>query len=444
MASSSAAITLILAVCCPAVVAANVTGMDSQSLTRDGIAAYNRGDYALAIRLLVQRSGMPPEDATVFYYLGNCYVRTRQNDRAVRMYSTCIRKAPVSQAAKYALTALEGLSAAPGAATDPPAPSPAAIEAARESLSSTAPVDKTFNDAVRDIKSQRASLKARVDGVFQKMQDDLQALSPRSATYAVDMEKVRREADNTTLDLQTRELRKENRLLGPDKIDARAIPQLPQERTDDTKAPLGSLLDYFKPDKPFDPLAADLTPEITAKFMSAKDVFGELSTYQPQARRVARQVFRQLKSGIEGKQDLLDEQLFQVRANLIDDIASLLAGDTSGSQLYKRLTPGFYASSSSIPRADPSNLSPTDQEISRRVEVAKKRIKELEDSYYRDVDSLIAGARERVSAMVTQAGQMASQLKHAAGNIQLVPLGTDVYVRNYVNFGDRAAPPASR
>lgn len=438
MARFLAIITWFLVVCAPATCASNVTEANAASLAQQGIAAYKRADYQEAIKLLGQRARMTPEDPDVYYYLGNCYVYSKQTDKAAHMYSACVRLAPTSQAGKYSLDALEHLSAGSRGDTAPPALDKAAVDAARDSLVSTEPLDKRFNDAVKRIQSQRSTLKARIDRIYAVMQDDLQVLSPRiTACYPCEMERVRREADNNVLELQTRELRFENRLLAPEKIDARAIPQMPQEKPDSSRTALGSLIEYFKPDKPFDPFGMDITPEITAKFMTVKDVFGELSTYQPSARKVAKQVFVQLKSGIENKQDLLDQRLHQARDNLIRDIINITTRYGSTAISYKQMIPGYHASSSAIPRADQGNLTPMDVDVSQTVEQAKKRIKDLEDGYYRDVDALIAGAKQRVGGMVAQTGQMNSQLKHPSGNIQLVPLGTDIYVRNYVNFGER-------
>jgi chaperonin cofactor prefoldin len=430
---------LLQLICTVSVSAGNVVSVDAHELTQQAVAAYKRGDYQNAIKLLSERARMAPEDAEIYYYLGNCFVFTKQTDQAAHMYSACIRLAPGSQAGKYALSALESLSSASAkpAAEHAEVPPHGLVEAASDALVSKTPLDQAFNDAVKKIQSQRQTLKSRIDSTYQRMQDDLQSLNTRSTNYASELERIRREADNTVADLQARELRSESRLLAPDKIDARAIPQLPQEKQDDSKHALGSLIDYFKPEKPFDPFATELTPEISAKFMTVKDVFGELSTYQPSARRMAKQVFVQLKSSIEGRQDQLDRELYLVRNNLIHDIVTLQASDTSPNPLLKQLSPYSQAASSSIPRSDQNNLTPTEQEISRTVETTKKRIKELEDNYYKDVDSLIAGAKEKVGGMVAQTGQMNSQMKHPSGKIQLVPLGTDTYVRNYVNFGDR-------
>lgn len=436
--------------------AGSVTGMDASSLAKDGIAAYNRADYAVAIKLLEERACLAPEDPIVYYYLGNSYLHNKQPEKAAHVYSACVRLSPGSQAGKYALSALETLSASSRSSEEAAQSSaqiePGAVEAAKDSLMSTQALDKSINEAVKQIKSHRVSLQVKIDNVWQHMQDELQSMNQKNTpNYAAEMERVRREAENTVADLQTRQLRLESRLLAPTKIDARAIPQVPQERPDDAKTALGSLMEYFKAERPFDPFGADITPEVTAKFMTVKDVFGELSTYQPATRKMAKQVFLQLKSTIESKQDQLDQQLYQARANLIKDILDLLSSENPSVAMYKHMTAEYHASAARVPRADNyNNLTQTEQEVSRTVELAKKRIKELQESYYRGVDSAIAGAKEKVGGMVAQVGQMNSQLKRPSGNIQLVPLGTDMYVRNYVNFGERpelalpvSAPPNS-
>src|SRR5262249_5034087 len=154
--------------------ASNVTDVDARSLTEGGILAYNRGDYQEAIRLLEQRARMSPEDPNVYYYLGNCYVYSKQTDKAAHMYSSCVREAPTSLAGKFALTAIEKLSSWPKSGGDPPAPPPGLVEAAKDSLISDTALDKSFNDAVKRIQSQRQTLKIRIDKTYEKMQDDLQ------------------------------------------------------------------------------------------------------------------------------------------------------------------------------------------------------------------------------------------------------------------------------
>ncbi len=437
------ALFLLLSCCTAQALCADITKISPVHLTQQGIAAYQRGDFNSAIRFFAERARLAPEDASVYYYLGNCYLNTKQNDQAGHMFSASVRVAPASQAGKYSLKALESLSTMPrSAAPEPPAqapaaPDPAASAAVRDSLLSEAPLDKSFNDAVKRIQSERQTVKTRVDRVWEQLQDDLQSMTPRTTTnYAVELERVSKEAENKVENLQTRELRFENRLLAPEKIDVRAIPKMPEEKTDDTKTALGSLLDYFKPEKPFDPFSVEITPELTSKFLTIKDVFGELCTYQAEARKIARQAFFQLKSGIENKQDFLDQQIYQLKYQLIRDIVNIKS--TYGSQSSNRNTnPAFHLSSSKIPRADQNNLTPMDLEVSQATERAKKRIKELEDGYSRDVDSLIVGVKERVGGLVAQSGQINSQLKRASGTIQIVPLGTNVYTRNYVNFGDR-------
>ena len=430
---------------CPAH-ATDMVEIGAGSMQQQGIAAYQRGDYNAALKFLLARAHVSPEDANVYYYLGNCYVKTNQNDQAAHMYSACVRVSPTSQAGKYALKALESLSTMPKSAAPLPDAKasgnadPAAAEAVKDSLISEAPLDKALNDSVKRIQSQRQTVKRGIDRIWDQLTDELQTMSPRgNPNYAAELERVRREAENKAEDLQTKELRYESRMLAPEKIDVRAVPQKPQEKTDDAKSVLGTLHDYYKAEKPFDPFGTDITPELTSKFMAIRDVFGELSTYQPSARKAAKQVFMQLKRSIENKQDSFDQQIFQIKANLIRDI--VLIKSNAGNQYssnYKQNTPANQLSTSSIPRADTqTNLTQADKDLSEATERTKKRVKELEDGYYRDVDSLIAGAKERLGGMVAQVGQMNAQLQHPSGTVQLVPQGTDTYTRNYINFGER-------
>ena len=413
-------------------------------MAQAGIAAFQKGDYSNAIRYLTARAKMRPEDANVYYYLGNCYLKTKQHEHAAHMFSASVRVAPSSQAGKYALTALETLSTMPKTAAEPVkedngAPDAAQTSANKESLMSEKALDQAFNENVNKIKGYRQGLKSRVDQAWLQMQDEMQSLQQKNnPTYAVDLEKLQRETENKVQDMQTKELRLENRLLAPDKIDVRAIPQLPTEKIDDTKTALGSLLDYFKPEKPFDPFATDITPEMTSKFLTVKDVFGELPTYQGSARRLAKQVFIGLKSNIETKQNMLDQQLFQLKANLIHDVVNIKNNFGSSQSNHKfAVNVASYITGAKVPRSDRDQLSPMELEIHQAVERSKKRIKELEETYYREVDNVIAGAKEKLGGMVAQTGQMNSQLQKPSGNIQLVPQGTDMYTRNYVNFGDR-------
>lgn len=428
-------------------IASDLTQMDATKIAQFGIAAYHKGDYPTAIRYLSARAKMQPEDANVYYYLGNCYLQNKQNSEAAHLFSAAVKTAPTSQAGKYSLTALETLSSMPKAVEAPPAPEgpdPAQTAASKDALMNEKPLDKAFNDAVVKIKSLRQTLKSKVDHVWLLMQEEMQALSQKNnPTYAIDLEKLQREAENKVQDIQTKELRQENRIMAPEKIDVRAIPQLPSEKIDDTKTALGSLLDYFKPDKPYDPFGTDITPELSSKFLSIKDVFGELATYQGSARRLSKQVFFQLKNGIEVKQDMLDQQLYLLKQNLISDVVHIKTNyngqSSSGSrnQQQQLVNMASFISGARIPRKDnDQHLSPMETEIHQAVERSKKRIKELEETYYREVDGLVASAKEKLGGMIAQTGQMNSQLQKPSGNIQLVPLGTDMYTRNYVNFNE--------
>jgi tetratricopeptide (TPR) repeat protein len=433
--------------------AGDVAELNLANLTNQGIAAYQRGSYDDAVKFLSARARQTPEDANVYYYLGNCYLHLNRNDQAAHMFSACVRVSPTSQAGKYALSALESLSSMPKAndktetthaTLSDPSVNSKAIEAARDALTSHAPIDKSFNEAVARIKSQRRTLQVRVDKLYEQMQDDLSTIHPRlTSNYISELERIRRTAEIRVQEMQTTELRYENRLLAPEKIDVRSIPQLPQEKTDNTKTALGSLLEYFKPDKPYDPFGAEITPEITSKFMSLKDVFGELSTYLPASRIVAKQAFSQLKHAVENKQDWLDRQIVQIKESLVKDICNIQS-NYGALAMRRQQTPAYHASSAQIPRANQENLSQMELEISQATERAKNKIKHLEDSYYRDIDSLIAGAKEKVSSMVAQTGNINKQMQKPSGTIQIVPLGTTLYNRNYVNFGERNTPNTLR
>jgi tetratricopeptide (TPR) repeat protein len=433
----------------PAARAADVSELTPADMFRQGVAAYSRGDYNAAATFLSARARHKPEDATVFYYLGNCYLHGKQYKQAAHMFAACVRISPSSQAGRYALSALESLSASSaadqaGGGTEGAAQDPAHLAAAKDALMSEKAVDKSFNEAVERIKSQRHTLKAKIDRIWADMQDDILSMGSKTAANAAELEAIKREAENKVQHEQTRELRFEHRVLGPDKIDVRPIPQLPAEKPDDSKAALGSLLEYFKTEQPFDPLAADVTPEATARFLTINDLFGELKTYQPSARRLAKQVFFQLKSGIEGKQDILDQDIYQLKANLIRDLVQI--NSTYGGLTYSKgkINPASFIIGAKIPRSEDSNLTAAEVEMSQAVLRAKRRIQQLMEDYHKDVESLIAGAKERVHGTVAQSGQMNKQLRHPSGNIQLVPLGTDLYIRNYVNFGERPEldPPA--
>ncbi len=420
---------------------ADKTTAHADKIAQFGIVSYNKGDYQTAIRYLLARAKMRPEDANVYYYLGNSYLQTKQIDQAAHMFSASVRVSPASQAGKFSLSALETLSSMPKQVEVPKeeGPDPAQAAANKDSLMSEKALDQAFNEAVAKIKGMRQTFKAKVDHQWLHMQEEMQSLNQRSNTYAADLEKLQREAEAKVQDLQTKELRAENRLMAPDKIDVRAIPQLPAEKIDDTKTALGSLLDYFKPEKPFDPFATDITPDLSSKFLTVKDVFGELPTYLPSARRLAKQVFKQLKSGIESKQDMLDQQLFHLKSNLIHDVVSIKINyGNTGSRKVQAVNIASFITGAKLPRSNQEQLSPMEQEIHQAVDRSKKRIKELEDTYYHEVDVLIAGSKEKLGGMVAQSGQMNAQLQKPSGNIQLVPQGTDMYTRNYVNFADRS------
>lgn len=429
--------------------ASELTSMDAAKIAQYGIQSFNKGDYQNAIRYLSARARMKPEDASIYYYLGNSYLKTNQSENAAHMFSASVRVDPASQAGKYSLSALETLSTMPrnpepAPAPAPEGPDPAQTAANKDALMSEAAIDKAFNDAVEKIKGKRQTLKSNVDHIWLKMQDEMQSLTQKNnPNFAADLEKLQREAEIKVQDMQTKQLRMENRMMAPDKIDVRAIPQLPGEKLDTSKTALGSLLDYFKPEKPFDPFATDITPELTSKFLTVKDVFGELPTYQGSARKLAKQVFAQLKSSIEMKQDMLDQQLFQLKSNLLHDVINTKINyGNQSSQKQASVTASSFITAAKLPRQEAQHLSPMEIEVHQAVERSKKRIKELEETYNKDVDSLIAGAKEKLGGMIAQTGQMNSQLKKPSGNIQLVPLGTDMYTRNYVNFGDGSATSA--
>lgn len=420
-------------------IAGELTEVRAGDLWSQAVAAYQHGNYPEAIKLLSARSRMEPKDPNVYYYLGNCYLQTKQTDDAAHMFSACVRMAPGTQAGQYSLQALERLSTMPKTAEPKPVdntPDAAQIEASKDALVSERALDKDFNQAVKRIQNERSTLKRRIDHIFEKLQEDLASMNRRNTpNFAAEILRLKGEAEMEVERLQTKEMRFENRLMAPDKIDVRAVPELPKQK-DDTKTALGSLAEYFKPEQPFDPLGADITPELAAKFMTIKDAFGDLSTYQPQARELAKQMFRQMKNSVEMKEDSFDNAVHQEKDRLLRDLYSIQT-NYGNQAIYKNLNPLQALASTSIPRSNQDNLTPMDQELSQVTERAKKRLKELQDSYNRDIDSMIAGTKERLASLVGQTITMGSSLKHPKGTVQLIPQGTTLHTKNYINFGDR-------
>jgi tetratricopeptide (TPR) repeat protein len=419
----------------------------SQQLWNQGLAAYQRGAFDEAIKIFSARTRVGPPDANVYYYLGNCYLSTKKHEDAAKMFSACIRMSPASQAGQYSLQALEKLSTMPKTVEAPKPtegiPDAAAVEASKDSLLTERALDKSYNEAVKRIQNERVALKRRIDQVYERLQDELMSVNRRSTpNFAAELTRMKAQAEIEVEQMQMKQLRWESRLLAPDKVDVRAVPELPK-KIDDSQNALGTLFEYFKEDKPFDPLGTDITPELTAKFMTIKDAFGDLHTYQPQARSLAKQMFMQMKSGIQTKQDSFDMQVHELKERMLRDVYTIQCN--SGNQnTYKNLNPMSYLTSTKIPRLDKDNLSPMEIELSQAADRAKRRIKELQESYNRDVDSIISGTKERLASLVGQSITMGSQLKNPKGTVQLVPTGTSLHTRNYVNFGDHADPPKKK
>jgi hypothetical protein len=428
--------------------AGDLIELGPKELLNQGIAAYQRRNYAEALKYLSARARIQPSDPNAFYYLGNIYLQAKQNDAASKMFLQCVKAGPTTQAAQYSLQALEALQAMPKTAAEPEKPkddgklTPEQIQAERETIGTDRALDKDYNEAVKRITNERITLKRRIDLIYERLQDELSIMNRRTTpNFQAELAQAKSKAEIEVEQLQRKQQRFESRILAPEKIDVRAVPELVQKK-DDSKDALGALAEYFKPDKPADPLGADITPEITSKFMTVRDVFGDLSTYDPQSRRLAKQMFMQLKAGIEMKQDNFDMQLQNEKDRLIRDVYGIQVN--YGNQIFGRnaLNPISYLTTSSIPRSSQDNLTPMEQEISQAADRAKRRLKEIQDSYNRDVDSMISGAKERLGSVIGSNTTANSQLKHPHGTIQVVPLGTNLNTRNYVNFGDRDTPPS--
>lgn len=420
----------------PAFAGGEVTPLSLDATARAGIEAYHKGDYQTAIRYLEHRSRQIPQDPNVIYYLGSCYLQTQQRDNASKMFAHCVRIAPASQAGKYSLQALEALSGkveqpAPEKAT---APDPKAVAAQKDALLNDAAIDKQYNDAVRNIANHRQTFKARITTIFERLSDQLQSMTPKNTpNYSLELEKLRGEAENEVEELQMKELRAENRMMAPTKIDVRAVPEKPVEKKDNAKSALGqTLLSNLTNEKPFDPFGAEVTPEIAAKFLSIKDVFGELSTYEPATRAVVKQLFVRLKQDIENKQNSLDQETSYIRKQLIQEIFNIKV--SYGSSYKNQMTAGYHMNNTSIPRRDSTQKTPMEEDLARATERALKRIKSAQELYDRDVASLIAGSKESLNSMITQASGINSQLKNMHGSTLIMPIGTSIYNKNYVHM----------
>jgi tetratricopeptide (TPR) repeat protein len=427
--------------------AGDLVELGPQPLLMQGIAAYQRGNYTEALKYLTARARIQPGDARAFYFLGNTYLQLNNYDEAAHQFTACVKTSPNSQAGQYSLQALERLSTMPKKGPDLDKDknkdgqlTPEQIEATRDSMRSDRALDKDFNEAAKRIQNERITLKRRIDQIYDRLTEELAQLNRRSTpNFYAELAQTKSKAEMEVEQLQKKQQRWEARLLAPDKVDVRAVPEL-KTKKDDSKDALGALAEYFKPEKPNDPLATDITPEITAKFMTMRDVFGDLSTYEPQSRRLAKQMFGQLKSSIEMKQDSFDSQVHNEKDRLIRDVYSIQANYQNQSFGRNTSNPMSYLTSSSIPRSSQENLSPMELDISQAAERTKKRLKELQDNYARDVDGMISGTKERLGSLIGTTATMGSQLKKPKGVIQIVPLGTTLNNRNYVNFGDRDTP----
>lgn len=439
------ATTLLLISMQSAARAGDLVELGPKELLNQGIAAYQRKNFPEAVKFLSARARIQPSDPNAFYYLGNIYLQAKRNEEANKMFLQAVKAGPTSQAAQYSLQALEALQNMPKAAPDADKKevgklTPEQLQAERESIGSDRALDKDYNVAVRRIQNERTTLKRRIDVIYERLQDELSQMNRRTTqNYQAELAQTKSKAEIEVEQLQRKQQRFESRILAPEKIDVRAVPELAVKK-DDSKDALGSLAEYFKPEKPADPLAADISPEITAKFMTIRDVFGDLSTYDPQSRRLARQMFSQLKSGIEMKQDNFDMQLHNEKDRLVRDIYNIQVN--YGNQISGRnaLNALSYLTTSTIPRSSQESLTPMEQEMSQIAERAKKRLKDIQDSYSRDVDAMISGAKERLGSVIGSNTTANSQLKRPHGTIQIVPLGTNLNTRNYVNFGDRDTP----
>jgi hypothetical protein len=437
MARLVVSIVMMLLLAAPALAGGELTALTLDAMARAGIDAYHKRDYQTAIRYLEHRSRQNPQDPNVIYYLGNCYLQTQQRDSASKMFAHCVRIAPASQAGKYSLQALEALS---GKVEQPPpeekvsAPDPKAVAAQKDALLNEAAIDKQYNDAVRNIANHRQTFKARITSLYQRLTDQLSSMTPKNTpNYGLEMEKLRGEAENEVEELQLKELRAENRMLAPTKIDVRSVPEKPVEKKDNAKSALGTnLLTNLTNEKPFDPFGPEVSPEIAAKFLSIKDVFGELSTYEPTTRSVVKQLFIRLKQDVENKQNSLDQETSYVRKQLIHEIFNIKV--SYGSSYKTQMTSAYHLNSTAIPRRDSSQQTQMEQDLARATERALRRIKSSQELYDRDVASIIAGSKESLHSMITQASGINSQLKNMHGSTLMMPIGSSIYNKNYVHL----------
>lgn len=404
------------------------------AMAKAGIAAYNKGDYQTALRYLDYRSRQNPQDPNVIYYLGNCYLKLEQRDNASKLFAHCVRIAPASQAGQYSLQALEALSGKVEKSPEATVPDPKAVAAQKDALLSEAAIDAQYNKAQRDITNARQTFKARITALYERLQDHLQSLNPKTTpNYGLEMERLRNEAENEVEELQMKELRAENRMLSPTKIDVRAVPEKPVEKKDNAKNALGqTLLANLNNEKPFDPFGTELSPEIAAKFLSMKDVFGELSTYEPSTRGLVKQLFVRLKQDIENKQNSLDQETTYIRKQLIQEIFTIKV--SYGASFKLQQSAAWQLNNSTIPRRDDRQKSPMEDDMARATERALKRIKSAQELYDRDVAGLISGAKESLNSMITQASGINSQLKNMHGSTVIMPIGTTLNNKNYVHM----------
>ncbi len=429
-----AVICLLLAI--PAYGSGEVTPVNPnlEAMAKAGIDAYNKGDYQTALRYLDYRSRQNPQDPNVIYYLGNCYLKLEQRDNASKMFAHCVRIAPASQAGQYSLQALEALSGKVEKPPEPTGPDPKAVAAQKDALLSEAAIDAQYNRAQRDITNARQTFKARITSLYERLQDHLQSLNPKTTpNYGLEMERLRNEAEEEVDELQMKELRAENRMLSPTKIDVRAVPEKPAEKKDNAKNALGqTLLSNLNNETPYDPFGTELSPEIAAKFLSMKDVFGELSTYEPSTRGLVKQLFIRLKQDVENKQNSLDQQTSYIRKQLIQEIFNIKV--SYGASFKLQQSAAWQLNNSTIPRRDDRQKSPMEDDMARATERALKRIKSAQELYDRDVAGLISGAKESLNSMVTQASGINSQMKNMHGSTMIMPIGTTINNKNYVHM----------
>jgi tetratricopeptide (TPR) repeat protein len=377
--------------------------------SQSGVSLYANGKFEEAKSQFQAEIRVNPINAVAHYYLALCYQHLKQRDDAAKEYELAIQYSSDKQLTTYAQSGLAACRAAV----------PTLVGASANVTGSTRdPIGEQKNSIMQTAQKQMAEVDERREAKIRKIREDCldQMNSVPRFFYSPGRYTYRMANANYDVAVQTIQL-EANQNIEKETAAAERDKQSILAGANERIAALESTMAARSIQSSSRGKTTPSTPDSSAQHIA--------STVDAQSSVEAQKILAQAEKRVAEIDERTNATVAPVQADANERIA----------QIPKtiQIAVGRYGRTMTIINPDYENLvGPIEQETS-------EKIGRIRDAAEREKKDVLYEAHRRADSMNSVASGMRSQLARPGNSIQLVPLGSSLYGRQYMNFGDESS-----